>query len=127
MNIKDPFSRLYQNTIIDPVNLNTKIKEIKKTDTTNYNNINRKITKIKFSDYNKNFLPPSVKKKSMNRYYSFNNLGPKNKYENYHLKKVLSGYEGKEFSTEKNINDITKCIKKYVYRRINDFTKEKSV
>lgn len=112
LNIKDPFSRLYKNTIIDPVNLNTKIKEIKKTETTNYNNINRKITKIKFSDYNKNFLPPSVKKKSMNRYYSFNNLGPKNKYENYHLKKVLSGYEGKEFSTEKNINDITKCIKK---------------
>lgn len=99
--INDVFNRLYNNVILDPVNLN-----IKNTETTNYNNI-KTIRKIKIEDNNKkNYLSSE----NINRFNTYK--GIKNLYDNYTLKNILTGYDGKEFATEKNFNDYAKCVKK---------------
>jgi len=112
LNINNVFSRLYKNAILDPVNITTKKNEIKKTETTNINNVTyRKISKIKINNNLKEYLQFSENRKNMKKYNSFNNIGGKNRFENYKVKKILEGYDGKEFSRKNNFNDITKCIK----------------
>ena len=78
LKINDPFSRLYNNIILNPINLKPRNTELKKTLTTNINI----------------------------------NIEPKNKFAHYKVKNVLPRYQGKEFATEKNFIDVTKCIKK---------------
>ena len=113
LNMNNPFSRLYNNVILDPLNITSKRKEEKKTETTNYNNIGYiKIEKIRINNNKKKYFNLSPNRKRINRYHSYNNIGGKNKYEKYHLKKVLTGYDGKEFAKEISFKDITKCIKK---------------
>ena len=56
-NINNVFCRLYKNEILDPINLTTRKSEIKKTETTNYNNVvYRKIGKIKINGYSNKYL-----------------------------------------------------------------------
>lgn len=113
LNINDPFSRLYNNVILSPSNIASKRKEEKKTETTNYINIGYiKIEKIKLNNNKEKYFNLSEKRKRINRFYSSNNIGGNNKFEKYHLKKVLTGYEGKEFSKKISFMDITRCIKK---------------
>ena len=112
LNIKNAFSRLYKNAILSPINIATKKNEIKKTEMANFNDIHdRKINKIKINNDKKGYLQLSEDKKNFNRYYSHNNIGAKNRFEKYNIKRILKGYEGKEFSKKTNFNDITKCIK----------------
>ena len=112
LNINNVFSRLYKNAILDPVNITTRKNEIKKTETTNINNITyRKICKIKINSNLKDYLQKSENKKYFKRYYSFNNIGGKNRFEKYKVKKILEGYDGKEFARKNNFNDVAKCIK----------------
>ena len=107
LNINDAFSRLYNNIILNPGNLRPKNNNLKKTETTNLNNTGViKIQKIKIKKKN---YPKSARK---NKYYSNINIEQKNKYDKYKVKNVLSGNQGKEFSSEKNFMDVTKCIKK---------------
>ena len=106
LNINDPFSRLYNNVILNPVNLKNKT-DLKKTETTNINNtglIQLHKIKIKKKKY--------LRTENKNKYNSYINIEPKNKYANYKVKNVLSGNQGKEFASEKNIIDVTRCIKK---------------
>ena len=111
-NINNVFCRLYKNEILDPINLTTRKSEIKKTETTNYNNVvYRKIGKIKINGYSNKYLKFLNNRKNMNRYYSYNNLGINNIFEKYKVKKILTGYDGKEFARKTDFRDITKCIK----------------
>ena len=111
-NINNVFCRLYKNEILDPINLTTRKSEIKKTETTNYNNVvYRKIGKIKINGYSNKYLKFLNNRKNMNRYYSYNNLGINNIFEKYKVKKILTGYNGKEFARKTDFRDITKCIK----------------
>ena len=104
LNINNVFSRLYNNVILEPLNITTrKNNENKKTETTNYMN------KIEYKKINKVKIKES---KIINRYHSYNNIGANNRYDKYKLKKILEGYEGKEFSRKENFIDTTKCIKK---------------
>ncbi len=107
LNINDPFSRLYNNVILNPVNLKPNKTDLKKTETTNINNtglIQLHKIKIKKKKY--------LRTENKNKYNSYINIEPKNKYANYKVKNVLSGNQGKEFASEKNIIDVTRCIKK---------------
>jgi ankyrin repeat protein len=107
LNINDAFSRLYNNIILNPGNLRSKNNNLKKTETTNLNNtgfIKLQKIKIKKKNYSKS--------ESKNKYFSNINIEQKNKYDKYKVKNVLSGNQGKEFSSEKNFKDVTKCIKK---------------
>lgn len=107
LNINDPFSRLYNNVILNPGNLKPNKAELKKTETTNINNtgfIQLHKLKIKKKKYSRT--------ENKNKYSSYINIEPKNKYANYKVRNVLSGNQGKEFASEKNIIDVTRCLKK---------------
>ena len=107
LNINDPFSRLYNNVILNPGNLKQNKTDLKKTETTKINNIgNIKLQKIKIKK--KNYS----RTENMNKYNTFINIEPKNRYAKYKVKNVLSGNQGKEFASEKNMLDVAKCIKK---------------
>ena len=110
-NINNVFSRLYKNEILDSVNLTTRKNEIKKTETTNYNNNITYKGIGKYNDYKIKFFNPSKNNKNMKRYRSYNNLGANNRFEKYKVKKVLKGYDGKEFARRQNLIDMTKCVK----------------
>ena len=122
LNINNVFSRLYKNVILEPFNLTTKKNEDKKTETTNFiNNMGfKKITKVKIIKNSKQYFPTSKDNKMINRYNSYNNIGAKNRFDKYKIKKILEGYNGKEFSRKENFIDKTKCIK-----RISGGPKEK--
>ena len=122
LNINNVFSRLYKNIILEPFNLTTKKNEDKKTETTNFiNNMGfKKITKVKIIKNSKQYFPTSKDNKMINRYNSYNNIGAKNRFDKYKIKKILEGYNGKEFSRKENFIDKTKCIK-----RISGGPKEK--
>jgi ankyrin repeat protein len=107
LKINDPFSRLYNNIILNPINLKPRNTELKKTLTTNINNSGIiKLQKIKIRK--KKYMRTEEK----NKYNSYINIEPKIKFAHYKVKNVLPGYQGKEFVTEKNFIDVTKCIKK---------------
>ena len=107
LKINDPFSRLYNNIILNPINLKPRNTELKKTLTTNINNSGIiKLQKIKIRK--KKYMRTEEK----NKYNSYINIEPKNKFAHYKVKNVLPRYQGKEFVTEKNFIDVTKCIKK---------------
>ena len=122
LNINNVFSRLYKNVILEPFNLTTRKNEDKKTETTNFiNNMGfKKITKVKIIKNSKQYFPTSKDNKMINRYNSYNNIGAKNRFDKYKIKKILEGYNGKEFSRKENFIDKTKCIK-----RISGGPKEK--
>ena len=122
LNINNVFSRLYKNVILEPFNLTTRKNEDKKTETTNFiNNMGfKKITKVKIIKNSKQYFPTSKDNKMINRYNSYNNIGAKNRFDRYKIKKILEGYNGKEFSRKENFIDKTKCIK-----RISGGPKEK--
>ena len=122
LNINNVFSRLYKNVTLEPFNLTTRKNEDKKTETTNFiNNMGfKKITKVKIIKNSKQYFPTSKDNKMINRYNSYNNIGAKNRFDKYKIKKILEGYNGKEFSRKENFIDKTKCIK-----RISGGPKEK--
>ena len=71
-----------------------------------------KKTKVKIIKNSKQYFSTSKDNKIINRYNSYNNIGAKNRFDKYKIKKILKGYNGKEFSRKENFIDNTKCIKR---------------
>ena len=149
-NINNVYSRLYHNAILTPIKLSEKSNN--KIKTTNYNSkdnnisdinnnneeknndinktlFSKKISKMRKESYHKQSSIFNKKNNSKNLISEYNSYYENNKKRlpNFNLKKIINGYDGKEFTIKPSILIYQRCwsknsggpnIKKKLYKKI---------